>query len=219
MLVVFCPLILLLAIGANGASDKVDARSVWRPSQEALRLLRENADRGEGTPASLLEIMRDAGASPESISFSASFSREAAYLASLEPPQGFDGFTVGRIVYAFRREGASGVVILNAKPRVIEVSDPQYHNRIDITSSRDFGELGIPPSRAQCAWNEPGQYFVQPGVHDRTEVEVKFPVKELPGGSVIAEAYVIFEFSPRDRRLLRTYLDFIRKTGGQGTHS
>jgi hypothetical protein len=194
----------------TGPNKKIDAGSVWNPSQASVRELREAASNGKGTQRSLLEIMRKGGASAQSVSFAESFSKEASYLSAIEPPHYYDGFTVGEITYPFRNAAAKTYLILNGTPRVIDVSDPKFLNHIDIASSKDFKNLWG-AMKAKCAWSDPERYDVEPGENDQTEVEVVYPIKDVSKGDTVGQAHVLFEFSFPDRRLLRTTLDYLDK--------
>jgi hypothetical protein len=156
--------------------------------------------------------MKNDHASGESLMFAGSYLGEAAYLSAIAPPA-LGGFTVGEVSYPFRSSGSRTFVILNAKPRIIGVSDPRFLNKIDIVSSKDFRTLATSPLSAQCLWSEPIRYDIQPGGEDHTDVEVIFPIKDLTKLDIVGRAHVVFEFSYPGRKLLGTSLDFIETRG------
>lgn len=206
-----------LLIAADGRQSNVHLRktnairSVWKPSQVATRELRRAMSAGDGTKHVLLEIMKKDHASKESLSFAASFSSEAAYMSAIEDPIAIpsDGFTVGTVAYPFRKAATRTYVILNGKPRIIDVTDRRFLRHINVASSKDFKDLWGSSIQSRCLWSEPQGYNIQPGEHDNTQVEVAYPIKDLRKEQVIGFAYVVFEFSPWRRRFLGAELEMV----------
>jgi hypothetical protein len=208
---VTCPLLMGEGSGQDKAHRRnwIDRRSVWTPTQRLRELL--NFPNGKRTKESLFEAMKGDRASPESISFAISFSTEAAYLSAMEAPNPSDGFTVGEVIYPFRETRARTFVILNATPRIIDVSDPRFLKNIDLASSEGFKKLWASSLRAECVWSEPQEYEIQPGAHNHTEVLVSYPIKDVTSGNTVGTASVAFEFSYPGRKLLGTKLEYVEK--------
>lgn len=199
---------------------RIDASYIWKPSREAAQALNEAFSNGNGTKQTLLRIMRNDRASDESLSFAASFSTEAAYLSANER-YSTDGFSVGDVTYPFRKTQTRTYVILNGRPRIIDVADQKFLSRINISFSKDLKSLSGSSTRAECVWSEPQGYNVQPGMYENaeiTEVEVKYPIKNLENEKVIGFAYVVFQFGD-NWTLVNTELEMITDAGGRPTQA
>lgn len=206
--------VLLSASGAYGESNaqkRIDASYVWRPTREALLALKEAMSMGNVTKQALLKIMQNDNASGASLAFAGSFSSEAAYLGAIDLPDP-GGFTVGKVIYPFRKNAAKTYVILNGQPRIIDVTNPKFLNHIDIALSKAFKALWGSTMKAECLWSEPRDYNLQPGMYRNVEsndVQVAYPIKDLGNGKVIGFAYVVFQFAGRRWGFSDTRLDMI----------
>jgi hypothetical protein len=193
------------------SQKQINASYVWKPSQDAAQALKKALSNGNGTQEALLRIMRNAGASDESLSFAASFSEAAAYLSAIEPPNP-GGFTVGTVTYPFRTAATKTYVILNGRPRMIDVTNREFLNGLDTTLSNAFTVLWGSAAKAECLWNEPRSYNIQPGMYRNAEsndVEVAYPIKNRGNGKVIGFAYVVFQFAGRGWEFSDTQLEMI----------
>jgi hypothetical protein len=143
------------------------------------------------------------------VAFATSFSTEGAYLSAIDPNPDTDGLTIGTVSYPFRTAAVKTFAILNAVPRIIDVSDQKVIKGININKSQDYGKLFGAKTQAQCIWYEPKEYSVQPGKDARTEFEVIYPVVNSATQKVIGFAHVTFSFVGKTRRALPPELEFL----------
>ena len=100
-------------------------------------------------------------------------------------------------------------VILNAVPRIIDVSDQKEIKGIDIAKSKEYAKLFGAKTQAMCVWYEPKEYNVQPGKDERTQFEVIYPVVNTATQKVIGYAHVTFSFAGKMRKALPPELEFL----------
>jgi len=208
---VACPFLFAPIYGKSKADVQkmVDIRSVWKPSQESIRALKEAAANGKGTRQTLLEVMRNGHASTESLLFAASFSNGPAYLSAIDQSEDSTGLTVGEVNYPFRPPGPKTFVILNARPRIIDVTDQELLNHMDISSSKDFKELWGSSMKAECVWSEPVEHNIQLGRSGSTAIEVTYPIKDPTTREIIGFAHVTFDYYSTGRGLMTPALEYI----------
>jgi hypothetical protein len=172
-----CAAFLIAMVGkSQTAGAKIDSHSVWNPSATALSALTDASSGGNGTQETLLAVMKDDKASAESIQFVTTFSTEGAYLSAIDANPGTDGLTIGTVSYPFRTAAQKTFVILNAVPRIIDVSDQKVVRGVNIAKSKDYVKLWGAAMQAMCIWYEPQEYNVQPGKNETTEFEVIYPI-------------------------------------------
>jgi hypothetical protein len=208
----------MVAIAISGktqavAAKEIDSHSVWKPSAAASSALTDAATGGRGTQEILLQIMKDDNASLESVEFVTTFSTEGAYLSgmdsSLEENPATEGLTIGTVSYPFRTAAQKTFVILNAAPRIIDVSEQKVVKGINIARSKDYLRLWGATMQAMCIWYEPVEYNVKTGKNETTEFEVIYPVQETATQKLIGYAHVGFGFVGKTHRALPPELEFI----------
>lgn len=193
----------------DAGAAKIDGHTVWKPSEAAVNALNDATTAGKGTQETLLQVMKEDHAPAESVAFARSFSTEGAYLSAIDPNPDTDGLTIGTVSYPFRTAAVKTFVILNAAPRIVDVSDQKVIKGINISKSPDYGKLFGTKTQAQCIWYEPKEYRVQPGKDERTQFEVIYPVVNSATQKVIGYAHVTFSFAGKARRSLPPELEFL----------
>ncbi len=207
---ILCAVLAVAMVGkSQTGAAKIDSHSVWKPSETAANALNDATIAGKGTQETLLQLMKDDHAPAESVAFATSFSTEGAYLSAIDPNPDPDGLTIGTVSYPFRTAAIKTFVILNAVPKIIDVSDQKVIKGINIAKSQDYGKLFGAKTQTQCIWYEPKEYRVQPGKDERTEFEVIYPVVNSATQKVLGYAHVSFAFAGKMRRALPPELAFL----------
>lgn len=213
----------LSAISLNAQNDKLksfnhssvvhekyfDKTSVWKISNTELKLLKRDCLGAFELKSCLIQFMIKNGASIPAIAFTKSQSGEPCFLESIEEANTTDGFTTGRICRPFSMNSISELVIVNGYPKVINVGDPIYLSKINFTNDPFYKKIIIKNPEIKIWPTEAKFIGIQPGEKNRTEVEVRYPLKSQLETIPLCYVYVVFEFGWPIRQFLGAKLEYI----------
>jgi len=104
----------------------VGAETAWSPSPQTFSAIREKCTRGtpDGLDGCFLSEMESAGASPQAVAFTKTFTGNG--LAYVRAFRNVGRVNIAYIEYAFRANELEGVLLVNGDPPIIDVDSEKF---------------------------------------------------------------------------------------------
>jgi hypothetical protein len=198
----------LWAQRSDTALFHIGSDMVWDAPDEAIQRIRDQCASAVNQRACFISIMKNSGASLQAIAFTRQFKKGVGYLKSFNRQGPVD---IAKIVCPLIPNSNEATFLVNGKPSMIDVSELTYLSRIDIRKDKLYSTLKKKDKDIRIWPDDTIEPVVQPGINDRTEVEIKFPLKSCPTCQILGYAVVVYDFDHTGRFLGVRLIDLVEQ--------